>query len=418
MRAPTPTGRITWALTLYLVLCCSAGCPKPKPATEAVPSPLDTPAADVESPPVTMISEEEFPENWDGLVDMPGTNDPELVLLAQRVLYPCGLSRHCEELPLHAWEVYAQRLDDRLDADAPAFAHWLMAQVQLKLWWCGPGYEPLDVAERHAARALELAPDSACALAVSALVESCRDDSEKALGLATAAVDARPDLPYPLATQALVYRHLDRYDEALKAYDKVLELNIRAIVVNLYRGHCYWEMGDYESALAAYEDLARLSPDYALGHLNCAFAYYREDRKYDAEESLLEAIRCDSRLSEAHRLLGTIYYERYEYDKAREALNYALMADPLNDNAHYYMGHWYYSNSLLGKALESYQRADELAPDEVETWCSIGKTHYLLGNYGEATEALEKAIGMSDPGYWAYDEAVETLGLITSSTSP
>jgi len=407
-------------VTAWLIAAClgaavlAAGCPtKPKPADTTG---TGFPAVEPGPPEVTLITDEEYPQDWGGVIDMPGTDDPALSLLAQRVLYPSGIDRHCDELPYRAWEVFAERLEERIAEDESAFACWLMAQVQLRLWWCGPTDDPVYIAADYAGRALELAPDSACALAAAALTESCLDNPDAAYEQINAAVALRPDLVFPWVIQGLIHRHNKDYTAAIESYDRALDLNIRALVVNLYRGHAYWDLGEYEQALAAYEILAAQAPDYALGQLNCAWVYYKLDRKDEAFSAVSRAVECHDQISEAHRLLGTIYYERSEYEEARRALDWALTLDPDNDNAHYYMGHYYYSSSLMGKAVDAYLRANELSPDEPETYCSLGQAYQLMGDFENATAALEKAIELSDPGYWAYDEAVASLAEIAAAT--
>jgi len=62
-------------------------------------------------------------------IDLPGTDDAELVAIADAVLDDHGAVIPVRRLPCSTWEAYKAALEGKVTSDPSAFAYWLLATV-------------------------------------------------------------------------------------------------------------------------------------------------------------------------------------------------------------------------------------------------------------------------------------------------
>ena len=83
---------------------------------------------------------------------------------------------------------------------------------------------------------------------------------------------------------------LGRYEEALKAYDKAIELNPNDAVTWCNKGVVLRVFGRYEEALKAYDKAIELKPDLAEAWYGKGCVYFLKGDKRNALENLSKAI--------------------------------------------------------------------------------------------------------------------------------
>ena len=143
-----------------------------------------------------------------------------------------------------------------------------------------------DKAIASAGRALELGPGAARSQSTmgTALIFACR--FSEAIPFFEEAI--RLD-PYPPATQfrALggAYSAVGRYDEALTAYKKALQLNPNDIFAHLGLAGLFVLLGREEEARAEAREVLRIHPKFSLDHFAKTLSYKDQsivDRRIDA----------------------------------------------------------------------------------------------------------------------------------------
>jgi tetratricopeptide (TPR) repeat protein len=122
-------------------------------------------------------------------------------------------------------------------------------------------------------------------------------------------------------TLGLCYDYLGRFDEAIKTYDRAVELNRLQ---------------------------SRPSP---WPHVDRAISLVSLNRLVEAEKDLRVALTYDARLPQAHYQLGRVLEMEGEYQGAMESLHQAIILEPAYPEPHYLLGRIYHrvGNDRLSK---------------------------------------------------------------------
>ena len=86
--------------------------------------------------------------------------------------------------------------------------------------------------------------------------------------------------------------------------------------------------GQYNEALRAYQKAIDLDPSYERAHFGCGHVYRYTKRYVDAINAFKEAIKFKSNYKEAYHGLGITYFDLKDNTKATDAANAALKIDP------------------------------------------------------------------------------------------
>jgi Tfp pilus assembly protein PilF len=99
-------------------------------------------------------------------------------------------------------------------------------------------------------------------------------------------------------------------------------------------GLAYLELERYEEAMEALNKAVELQPMFCLGYFRMGLVYFRQDRYKDALETLEKAVTIEdpwkqcSRLQDAHMVLGQIHEELESPEDALKAFRRCLEVDP------------------------------------------------------------------------------------------
>ncbi len=110
---------------------------------------------------------------------------------------------------------------------------------------------------------------------------------------------------------------------------------------------------------------------------------------------------------EAHRGLGALYSVLGDDVAAEAYLTAALERDPTYPGAYLSLGYFCAKRDRYEEALDWYREAASYKPGSAWAFTSIGASHFMLGQYAEANDALNVSINIRET-----DEAWSNLGLI------
>jgi tetratricopeptide (TPR) repeat protein len=122
---------------------------------------------------------------------------------------------------------------------------------------------------------------------------------------------------------------LGQYDEAIRLYDKSIEIEPTAEAYT-YKGWTYSHMGDLERAIEEAEKAIRLDPDFGNPY-NDIGVYLIELGKDEAAVQYLEkAVKAKRYCCHQfpHFNIGRIYLKKKQYEKARDEFKKSLAIDP------------------------------------------------------------------------------------------
>ncbi len=218
--------------------------------------------------------------------------------------------------------------------------------------------------------------------------------------------------------QAIAYTNIGRYQAALDAGARAVELDPMDGEVRRAYAVPLTFTGRYQEAIAQYEQAIAINPNLTGAFFQLAGEYrsLRTNRPEMAiaiyehvinemNTSSAEEARANLRLCETYQAI-----QYADFGKAEVYCLRALEIDPNYGAAYGALGTAQYSRRNYEGAIESFERCAELGADYIQCWSLRGLAHYWLANCDEAwevlTEARERAI--------AGEEAPETIDTINT----
>ncbi len=159
---------------------------------------------------------------------------------------------------------------------------------------------------------------------------------------------------------ANLYYGLHQYDEAIRYYQRTLEIDPKNKLVMNMLGYTYAQKGDFKQAISHLEKYIKMAPDEpnpydSLGEI---YLYLGEYKK--AQKLFKKAIRVNDDFYPSWNHLANVYLDRGQYNRAREFFQKTLERVPegplefLYDNSIALM---YWRTGQPDKAIELFQRS-------------------------------------------------------------
>ena len=126
----------------------------------------------------------------------------------------------------------------------------------------------------------------------------------------------------------LAYYRMKNPDEALKNYEKALQLNSGKAVTYSNLGIIFFEKGDFTKAFELYQKAVQLDTNFADGYFNLGSMYGMQGKYEQAVENFQKTIRLNPGNAQAHYFLGITYRSLNKPDLAKEYLDRAGQLDP------------------------------------------------------------------------------------------
>jgi Tfp pilus assembly protein PilF len=132
-------------------------------------------------------------------------------------------------------------------------------------------------------------------------------------------------------------------DEAAKAFQRSLELDVKFAPALAYLGMMQAEQGQYKAALALYERALTIDEKLAIVHYLAADALVKDaPADFDgAEKHLVRAIALDKTFAPAQLALGKLYQRSERLTDAARQFEYVITLEPNLAEAHYQLGRIY-----------------------------------------------------------------------------
>ncbi len=148
----------------------------------------------------------------------------------------------------------------------------------------------------------------------------------------------------------------EKYEEAVKAFEKLIEENPEAYIISQNIGNCYFQMEQYDKAVEYYQKILDEDPENTDAMLLIGKAY---ENKGD-EEKALE------------------WYRKIKFEE---------IDDPV---VLYNIGTRFYNMANYEEALKYYQRSVEVKEDFLDGLYQLGLTYLTLGQNEKAIAQFEK----------------------------
>jgi len=221
-----------------------------------------------------------------------------------------------------------------------------------------------------------------------------------ALVYAQLALSLKPDFAIAHALIGEIHEDAELYERAIEAYEKISEdsplwpsAEIQ-IATNLDR------MEKFDEALARIDGLIAARPDYYDALVARGNLMRLHEKWVEAAEAYTRALALVDTLEREHWTVAyfrAIANERAgKWTEAEADFRTALRLEPDHPSVLNYLGYSLVDmNQKLDEAMDMIAKAVELRPNDGYIVDSLGWAHYQLGDYEEAVEHLERAIGLS-----------------------
>ncbi len=175
----------------------------------------------------------------------------------------------------------------------------------------------------------------------------------------------------------------------------------------LTEGNTLADLNRYEEALGAYEHAIRLSPNLASAYSNKGSVLNKLTRYEEALAASELAIHLDPNDAAAYHTKGIALYSLKRYEEALAACEYSIRLNPRDANAYFNKGSTLNRLKRYEEALTAYEQAIRLDSNLAIAYNNKGNTLYSLKRYVEALSAYEQAIYLNPH----YANAYHSMGI-------
>jgi tetratricopeptide (TPR) repeat protein len=233
-----------------------------------------------------------------------------------------------------------------------------------------------------------------------------------------AAIDNAPEEEGYGLQLASLYNAMGRPDDAVSAYQKVLERNpgnakARSELAKTYNNiaNARSQAGDFETALLNVEQALLHDPDLPEAHTNRKAMLW--NRALTTSETnpgrALDLYRAYAEMYpawwQAHSEIGRIYLEQRDYLRAIAAFEDAAALDPAATHnlalAHHRQGVLLQRAGSGEDAITHLKAAADLAPAVTDFYRTLGQAHRAAGHHEEAVSAFRAALAVDPELDWA-----------------
>ncbi len=200
---------------------------------------------------------------------------------------------------------------------------------------------------------------------------------------------------------------LGDFDEAIRCYRKVIELDPSYVAAYYNLGGDYYNKGDVDEAISLYEEFIKLYPSYSACYVNLGVCYRAKGNIEKAVSLFEKAISLDAKNSMAYNDMAIVYEGAGEVDKAISLCKKAIAIDPTFSLAYYNLGRAYDTKGDVDEAIQAYEKSIDLNPEMFQACYNLANDYDDKGDVDKSIYLYRKAIG-SNP---SFGEAYYNLGL-------
>ena len=240
---------------------------------------------------------------------------------------------------------------------------------------------------------------------------------------------------------------LKRYDEAIKHYDKALQIEEHYADALYHRGHCFSMLRKYDSAVKDYSKVLLLEPDNYAAYFSRAHAYSSLGQEKEAAEdwkrqtllnpkdlnswfelcnsltllqqwkdayvAINQALNLSPKWDIALCMRASLEGKMGNYDKAVAHYADAIRIHPKSSTVYYSRGMFFRNEKQYAKSIADFTKAIKLDPKDAINYCARGCAEVRNHNHREAIADCTKSIQLNPKRthpYLSRGEAYSALG--------
>ena len=230
------------------------------------------------------------------------------------------------------------------------------------------------------------------------------DEAQKAFGAAAdmgeatgAPANLRND-PSPRYNQGVLLARLERYPEALQAYDKALAINPRYFDALLNAGVVEYRNGQSEKAAVRFRAAVKIRPNVALGWKNLALALENGEPTTELLDAWRRAAEADPMDFDSREHWAAALVAQKKDADAMPVYESMARLRPKSGLPHNAIGLIHMRAGRLDPAFAAFSEAAAREPAFAPALNNLGVVHERKGRINPAIEAYRKALA-ADPSF-------------------
>lgn len=226
---------------------------------------------------------------------------------------------------------------------------------------------------------------------------------EDAITAYTKAIELQPEYSAAYNNRGLSYKNLGKYAEAIEDYTTAIRINPNYAIAYNNRGLVNKTIGKYDEAIADYEKAIELNPNYSTAYNNLGAAYNSLEQYGIAIAYLNRALELNPEYAIAYNNRGYGYKGLEEYEKAIADYTKAIEFNPKYSTAYSNRGFAYADCEEYEKAIADCTKAIELDSACANAYKYMGTAYFMQNNLPDALSNLNKAIELRPDYTRAYE---------------
>ncbi len=251
-------------------------------------------------------------------------------------------------------------------------------------------------------KVLEMKPNYVDAIEQLANFYAVIDSMELAIKTINKLVGLSPNkAPVYYELGKLYYGELKDYEEAIIHFNKAIETRTEPYNWDYIRlSDIYIEQEKYEEALNAIKKALEIRPDYDRAYNRLGYIYQLQKNYKKAKRAYRKSIQLDVSYTRPYENLFNLFFELEQSDSVELMIKAILNKNPKNAVGYSELGRHYLKTQQVEKAIESLKTAIELDSVNIIYPYNLACGFALKGDTSNALEWLEKSIQI---GYQNYD---------------
>jgi len=205
------------------------------------------------------------------------------------------------------------------------------------------------------------------------------------------AIELNPQDAQAYNIRGITYGILGNYQQEIKDFDKAIELNPRDAQAYYNRGVSYSNLGNRLQAIKDYNRAIERNPQDAKTYYNRGISYHELGNYKQAIKDFDKAIELNPQYTIAYNNRGVSYNEIGNHQAAIKDFDKAIELNPKNTIAHNNRGATNIKRGNYQAAINDFDRIIELDPSDAETYNIRGSAYVKLGDYQAAIKDFKTA---------------------------
>ncbi len=191
------------------------------------------------------------------------------------------------------------------------------------------------------------------------------------------------------------YSHKERYDEAIDAYRKSLEIEPRFEDAHNNLGYALAKFGKHEEAIAHYLVALKIKPELVEAHNNLGNSLAEIGKVDEAISHYEIALAKNPQHADAHNNYGVALAMKGKLSEAIEHFQKSLAAKPGYASAHSNLGNAYAVQGKFDEAMTNYFACLKIKPDDSQAHNNLANVLSQKGRTGEAMEHYRTSLKLN-----------------------